>query len=127
MSYEFLLRIFHFTMLTLFRAEVIRGRQTAAAAAGFSNGPASAAAPAQPAPPPQTTAPAEAPPLPENSSAVPRGADGGGVGSSGPSSKMVDLEKAIDRLGMVSFICGILRIRFSEQNNVDFVQQGSPT
>lgn len=73
-------------------AEVIRGRQTAAAAAGFSNGPSAAVAPA--APPPQQTLPQnpqEAPHPPDNS-VNPR--------SAGPTSKMGDLEQAMDRLGM---------------------------
>ena len=69
---------------------MIRGRQTAAAAAGFSNGPVAAAAPV-PAHLPQQN-PQEAP-HPPDSSVNPRNA--------GPNSKMGDLEKAMDRLGMV--------------------------
>ena len=73
---------------------MIRGRQTAAAAAGFSNGPAAAVASAPAPPPPQALPqnPQEAPHLPD-SSANPR--------SAGPTSKMGDLDKAMERLGMV--------------------------
>ena len=79
-----------------FLTEVIRGRQTAAAAAAFSNGPAAAVASA-PAPPPQQALPPnanpqEAPHPPDNNM---------NLRSAGPTSKMGDLEKAMDRLGMV--------------------------
>ena len=70
---------------------MIRGRQTAAAAAGFSNGPVAAAAPVPAHQPPQQN-PQEAQ-HPPDSSVNPRNA--------GPNSKMGDLEKAMDRLGMV--------------------------
>ena len=89
-----------------FLTEVIRGRQTAAAAAAFSNGPAAAVASA-PAPPPQQALPPnpqEAPHPPDNNM---------NLRSAGPASKMGDLEKAMDRLGMVrKFFGKSLRISF---------------
>ena len=77
-----------------FLSEVIRGRQTAAAAAAFSNGPAAAVASA-PAPPPQQALP----PNPQEASHPPD--NNMNLRSAGPTSKMGDLEKAMDRLGMV--------------------------
>jgi hypothetical protein len=73
---------------------MIRGGRPTPQSGGYSNGPSSAAS--GPAPPPPTV---------EANNAAADGTDGSSNNSRGPAptaSKMAGLEKAMDRLGMVS-------------------------